>query len=169
MNFSFLTRTMTAHRSQAEDKKPIFEVPTIREYFMDLEFVLSLISDGPAKSFAYRRLQYLSGKFTMHSLLNEFQEMTDMKVSLYLLPLCDIPAHSPSFSLRKCLTGMQCFHPLSPELTGDHRDFYNVRKVDTHVHHSSSMNQKHLLRFIKHKMKHSPQVCFHISSYGQHI
>jgi hypothetical protein len=29
------------------------------------------------------------------------------------------------------------------------RDFYNVRKVDTHVHHSASMNQKHLLRFIK--------------------
>lgn len=30
-----------------------------------------------------------------------------------------------------------------------HRDFYNVRKVDTHVHHSACMNQKHLLRFIK--------------------
>jgi AMP deaminase len=27
-----------------------------------------------------------------------------------------------------------------------HRDFYNVRKVDTHVHHSACMNQKHLLR-----------------------
>lgn len=34
-----------------------------------------------------------------------------------------------------------------------HRDFYNVRKVDTHVHHSACMNQKHLLRFIKHKLK----------------
>eukprot|EP01112_Ceratiomyxa_fruticulosa_P010299 TRINITY_DN2716_c0_g2_i4.p1 TRINITY_DN2716_c0_g2~~TRINITY_DN2716_c0_g2_i4.p1 ORF type:complete len:463 (-),score=81.09 TRINITY_DN2716_c0_g2_i4:574-1962(-) len=37
-----------------------------------------------------------------------------------------------------------------------HRDFYNVRKVDTHVHHSSSMNQKHLLRFIKHKLNQCP-------------
>lgn len=37
-----------------------------------------------------------------------------------------------------------------------HRDFYNVRKVDTHVHHSACMNQKHLLRFIKHKLKHFP-------------
>lgn len=35
-------------------------------------------------------------------------------------------------------------------------DFYNVRKVDTHVHHSACMNQKHLLRFIKSKMKKSP-------------
>lgn len=34
-----------------------------------------------------------------------------------------------------------------------HRDFYNVRKVDTHVHHSSCMNQKHLLRFIKSKLR----------------
>eukprot|EP00794_Sanderia_malayensis_P011005 gene11005-12168_t len=32
-----------------------------------------------------------------------------------------------------------------------HRDFYNVRKVDTHVHAASCMNQKHLLRFIKKK------------------
>ncbi|MCP9257352.1 AMP deaminase 2 [Dirofilaria immitis] len=30
-----------------------------------------------------------------------------------------------------------------------HRDFYNIRKVDTHIHAASSMNQKHLLRFIK--------------------
>lgn len=37
-----------------------------------------------------------------------------------------------------------------------HRDFYNVRKVDTHVHLASSMNQKHLLRFIKKKIKESP-------------
>lgn len=37
-----------------------------------------------------------------------------------------------------------------------HRDFYNCRKVDTHVHHSACMNQKHLLRFIKHKLKKFP-------------
>jgi len=87
---------------------------------MDLDFVLGVISDGPIKSFAFRRLQYLRGKFTMYTLINEFQEMTEMK---------RVP----------------------------HRDFYNVRKVDTHVHHSSSMNQKHLLRFIKSKMKRNSQ------------
>eukprot|EP00698_Gefionella_okellyi_P012837 TRINITY_DN3486_c0_g1_i1.p1 TRINITY_DN3486_c0_g1~~TRINITY_DN3486_c0_g1_i1.p1 ORF type:complete len:784 (+),score=142.57 TRINITY_DN3486_c0_g1_i1:28-2352(+) len=36
------------------------------------------------------------------------------------------------------------------------RDFYNVRKVDTHIHHSSSMNQKHLLKFIKRKLREAP-------------
>ncbi|KAM6494422.1 AMP deaminase [Amanita muscaria] len=99
--------------------KPAFEIPDIREYFMDLDYVLSVIADGPAKSFAFKRLKYLASKFTLYTLLNEFQEMADMK---------RVP----------------------------HRDFYNVRKVDTHVHHSSSMNQKHLLRFIKSKMKKSP-------------
>ncbi|KAG3004968.1 hypothetical protein JG687_00015083 [Phytophthora cactorum] len=37
-----------------------------------------------------------------------------------------------------------------------HRDFYNVRKVDTHIHHSACMNQKHLLRFIKSRLRNSP-------------
>ncbi|CAK5088202.1 unnamed protein product [Meloidogyne enterolobii] len=34
-----------------------------------------------------------------------------------------------------------------------HRDFYNIRKVDTHIHAASSMNHKHLLRFIKKRMR----------------
>ncbi|XP_021685397.2 AMP deaminase isoform X2 [Hevea brasiliensis] len=37
-----------------------------------------------------------------------------------------------------------------------HRDFYNIRKVDTHVHHSACMNQKHILRFIKSKLREEP-------------
>ncbi|KAJ7943540.1 AMP deaminase-like [Quillaja saponaria] len=37
-----------------------------------------------------------------------------------------------------------------------HRDFYNIRKVDTHVHHSACMNQKHLLSFIKSKLRKEP-------------
>uniref|UniRef100_A0A8B9HVA4 AMP deaminase n=2 Tax=Astyanax mexicanus TaxID=7994 RepID=A0A8B9HVA4_ASTMX len=36
------------------------------------------------------------------------------------------------------------------ELKGvPHRDFYNVRKVDTHIHAAACMNQKHLLNFIQ--------------------
>lgn len=42
-----------------------------------------------------------------------------------------------------------------------HRDFYNIRKVDTHIHAASSMNQKHLLRFIKKKMKTEADVVVH--------
>ncbi|KAF2874898.1 hypothetical protein BDV95DRAFT_603683 [Massariosphaeria phaeospora] len=98
---------------------PIVTIPTLREYYMDLDAILDISSDGPSKSFAFRRLQYLEGKFNLYFLLNEYQEIADSK---------KVP----------------------------HRDFYNVRKVDTHVHHSACMNQKHLLRFIKSKMKKSP-------------
>ena len=51
---------------------------------MDLEFVLSVISDGPTKSLAYRRLQYLTSKFDMYYLLNEYQEVADMKVGGFI-------------------------------------------------------------------------------------
>lgn len=98
---------------------PAVNVPTIKEYYMDLDQILTVSSDGPSKSFAFRRLQYLEGKYNLYALLNEYQETADTK---------KVP----------------------------HRDFYNVRKVDTHVHHSACMNQKHLLRFIKSKMKKSP-------------
>lgn len=95
------------------------QVPTIKDFYMDLEEILNVSSDGPGKSFAFRRLQYLEAKFNLYILINEYQETADSK---------KVP----------------------------HRDFYNVRKVDTHVHHSACMNQKHLLRFIKSKMKKCP-------------
>ncbi|RFU75892.1 amp deaminase [Trichoderma arundinaceum] len=103
----------------ADFQTPAFLAPTIRQFYMDLDRILTASSDGPSKSFAFRRLQYLEGKFNLYALLNEYQETADSK---------KVP----------------------------HRDFYNVRKVDTHVHHSASMNQKHLLRFIKSRMKKNP-------------
>jgi AMP deaminase len=57
------------------------------------------------------------------------------------------------FQLHKTLNHSE---ELTEQKVVPHRDFYNVRKVDTHIHLSSSMNQKHLLRFIKHKLKTSP-------------
>lgn len=36
------------------------------------------------------------------------------------------------------------------------KDIYTVAKVDTHVHHSACMNSKHLLRFMKHKLRSDP-------------
>jgi len=42
-----------------------------------------------------------------------------------------------------------------------HRDFYNCRKVDTHIHASACMNQKHLLRFMKKTIKmQSPDIVY---------
>lgn len=96
-----------------------FEVPSLKEYFQDLDFILQVTSDGPTKSVAFRRLKYLESRFQLYLLLNETSELSECK---------RVP----------------------------HRDFYNVRKVDTHVHHSACMNAKHLLRFIKSKLKRQP-------------
>lgn len=103
----------------AETKEPISKVPTLSEYYSDLNKITKISSGGPAKSFAFKRLQFLEAKWNMYYLLHEFEENKQSK-------------------------------------RNPHRDFYNVRKVDTHIHHSACMNQKHLLRFIKYKLKTEP-------------
>lgn len=57
------------------------------------------------KSYSYKHLQMLEGKFDFHVLLNSEREA----------------------AVSKCVP---------------HRDFHNVRKVDTHVHHSACMTQR---------------------------
>eukprot|EP00090_Calanus_glacialis_P041983 TRINITY_DN7461_c0_g1_i1.p1 TRINITY_DN7461_c0_g1~~TRINITY_DN7461_c0_g1_i1.p1 ORF type:complete len:754 (-),score=227.80 TRINITY_DN7461_c0_g1_i1:226-2487(-) len=78
--------------------------------------------------------------------------------------MCALIADGPlkSFSYKR-LTYLSSKHQLhvllneirelSAQKAVPHRDFYNVRKVDTHIHAASSMNQKHLLRFIKKTLK----------------
>ncbi|KAG7878083.1 hypothetical protein KL937_004231 [Ogataea polymorpha] len=97
----------------------IVQIPTMRDYYIDLEQITAIASDGPTKSFAFKRLEYLEAKWNLYYLLNDHDETSESK-------------------------------------RNPHRDFYNVRKVDTHVHHSACMNQKHLLRFIKYKMRKCP-------------
>lgn len=110
---------------EKELAEPLGDIPTLHDYYNDLGKIARISSDGPTKSFAFKRLLYLETKWNMYSLLNEFEENKQSKKN-------------------------------------PHRDFYNVRKVDTHIHHSACMNQKHLLRFIKYKLKTSPdeQVIF---------
>lgn len=62
--------------------EPLYEVPDLKEYFKDLEYLSNVVADGPAKSFAFRRLKYLEGKWNMYVLLNEYQELAAMKVGL---------------------------------------------------------------------------------------
>jgi AMP deaminase len=62
-------------------REPIFAIPSIREYFMDLDYILHVIADGPIKSFAYKRLKYLESKFRMFGLVWEGREVAEMKAS----------------------------------------------------------------------------------------
>lgn len=67
-------------KTEGTDNEPIFEIPSIREYYMDLDYILNVVSDGPTKSFAYRRLKFLSSKWSMYSLLHEYDEIAEVKV-----------------------------------------------------------------------------------------
>ncbi|KAJ2697990.1 AMP deaminase [Coemansia sp. IMI 203386] len=108
-----------SEEARSQGAQPVTNAPSIREFYMDLNYVLDTISDGPVKTWTYRRLRYLDARWQLYILLNEREETMQSK----LVP---------------------------------HRDLYNVRKVDGHVHLASAMNQKHLLRFIKYKLKTEP-------------
>lgn len=98
----------------------IWDVPTLKEYYTDAEFIVGqILNSGPCRTLAYRRLKYLQAQFGLYELLHGNKEYEEQKIA-------------------------------------PHRDFYNVRKVDNHIHHSAAMNCKHLLRFIKAKLKQNP-------------
>ncbi|KAK7136551.1 hypothetical protein R3I93_016777 [Phoxinus phoxinus] len=126
---AMLDGVVHVYTAQNQDKSTELDLPypDLQEYIADMNVMMSLIINGPVKSFCYRRLQYLSSKFQMHVLLNEMKELASQK---------QVP----------------------------HRDFYNIRKVDTHIHASSCMNQKHLLRFIKRAMKKYPDEIVRVES-----
>ncbi|KAF7667250.1 hypothetical protein LDENG_00071190 [Lucifuga dentata] len=86
--------------------------PDLETFAIDLSHVLTMIADGPTKTYCHRRLNFLGSKFYLHEMLNEMAELKELK---------SVP----------------------------HRDFYNVRKVDTHIHAAACMSQKHLLTFIQ--------------------
>ena len=100
----------------AEQGRPLYRTINVNKYLTDMKGLIVLVTDGPTKSIAFRRCEFLRKKFQMHKLLNDTLETAAQR-------------------------------------NVAHRDFYNVRKVDTHVHLSACMNQKHLLRFIKKKLK----------------
>lgn len=86
--------------------------PDYETFIDDMNFLIALIAQGPTKTYTHHRLKFLQSKFNVHEMLNETEEMKEVK-------------------------------------NNPHRDFYNCRKVDTHIHAAACMNQKHLLRFIK--------------------
>uniref|UniRef100_A0A669DQ80 AMP deaminase 2 n=1 Tax=Oreochromis niloticus TaxID=8128 RepID=A0A669DQ80_ORENI len=96
-----------------------------------------------------------------------FQTVTEIVHHLSFVRLC----HRKSFCYRRLqyLSSKFQMHILLNEMKElaaqkkvPHRDFYNIRKVDTHIHASSCMNQKHLLRFIKRAMKKYPKEIVHM-------
>ena len=134
-----------------------YEYPDLEAFVADINLLCALIANGPLKSFCYRRLSYLSSKFQLHVLLNELRQVNighvRMKPKSHSVRTDDVmyggPVWDRSLNISQCFTDRE----LAAQKAVAHRDFYNVRKVDTHIHAASCMNQKHLLRFIKKNLK----------------
>jgi AMP deaminase len=105
-------------------------IPSVEEFYEDVEFISQLIQNGPLKSFCFKRLEHLELEFRMHKNSNAESEKTSQK-------------------------------------TESNKDIYTVTKVDTHVHHSACMNSKHLLRFMKHKLRDHPDDVVHSDGESQ--
>eukprot|EP00172_Hildenbrandia_rubra_P004029 Plantae.Rhodophyta-Hildenbrandia_rubra.ctg7416.p1 GENE.Plantae.Rhodophyta-Hildenbrandia_rubra.ctg7416~~Plantae.Rhodophyta-Hildenbrandia_rubra.ctg7416.p1 ORF type:complete len:723 (+),score=113.73 Plantae.Rhodophyta-Hildenbrandia_rubra.ctg7416:1039-3207(+) len=110
--------------------------------------VVNIFEDASA---LMRRKPYIKGK-KWKKFVKAMQE---------LIGICSNP-NARTFSFKRLMLLRQKFnfHLIMNEaderlaqVAVPHRDFYNVRKVDTHVHHSGMMNQKHLLRFIQKKAR----------------
>ncbi|CCD65831.1 AMP deaminase [Caenorhabditis elegans] len=96
--------------------------------------------------------QFKNVNVTKEEFLNDTEKLTAMIVDGPLKSFCfrRLSYLENKFQLHVLLNELRELH----EQKGvSHRDFYNIRKVDTHIHAASSMNQKHLLRFIKKKIK----------------
>jgi len=94
----------------------LFTSPSREEFTDALSTIMTIMSDGPCKTFCHQRLNILEARFNLHQMMNIELESAEQK---------------------------SC----------QHRDFYNVRKIDNLIKSSACMNQKHLLAFIKRKLR----------------
>ncbi|KAL1514036.1 hypothetical protein ABEB36_003361 [Hypothenemus hampei] len=125
------------------------ETPETSEVFVNNNGVYNVYPNGDAvKSGKPNDYSYPDvGQFT-----SDFYLMCNMIADGPLKSFCyrRLSYLSSKFQLHVLLNELR---ELASQKAVPHRDFYNIRKVDTHIHAASCMNQKHLLRFIKKTLK----------------
>lgn len=129
------------------DTVDLFPVASSTTFFTDMHHIIRIMAIGNVRSLCHHRLRFL-------------EEVVLFKLSLYfcfvlfiLVCVYNLTNTIQKFRLHLLVNADQEF---LAQKSAPHRDFYNIRKVDTHVHHSACMNQKHLLRFIKSKLRKEP-------------
>ncbi|CAH2044839.1 unnamed protein product, partial [Iphiclides podalirius] len=129
-----------------KDNKDPWEGPTpgAKGYSIQADRgVFNLYRDGERVPYEYITLpQYIQDMNTMCNMIADGPLKSFCYRRLSYL--------SSKFQLHVLLNELR---ELASQKAVPHRDFYNIRKVDTHIHAASCMNQKHLLRFIKKTLK----------------
>ncbi|XP_061218760.1 AMP deaminase 1 isoform X3 [Neopsephotus bourkii] len=70
--------------------------PSLEHFVDDMNFLLALVAQGPVKTYAHRRLKFLSSKFQLHEMLNEMDEIKELK-------------NNPHRDFYNCRKGRQTF------------------------------------------------------------
>lgn len=79
-SFSFPPFNILLLFPHCESEVPFCEIPSLAEFLSDLDMVIGIESDGPVKTFAFKRMGFLESLFDMHLTLNELEEQAICKV-----------------------------------------------------------------------------------------
>ncbi|GBM31097.1 AMP deaminase 2 [Araneus ventricosus] len=153
---------LDASKSEDLEEIPITQPPTIQDPWgvEPLEDIPCVFQVNLGVYYGMHRYEKETG--TMELIQFPYPSFDEFVTDLHLMGAMIADGPLKSFCYRRLiyLSSKYQLHVLLNELRElaaqkavPHRDFYNTRKVDTHVHAASCMNQKHLLRFIKKSMK----------------
>lgn len=67
-------------KSSQVDDAPVFDVPSVDEFYRDMKFMTALSSPGPVTTYAYKRMQVLEERFNLHEMLNADREQVGASV-----------------------------------------------------------------------------------------
>ncbi|XP_021121388.1 AMP deaminase 1 isoform X4 [Heterocephalus glaber] len=80
----------------SKDEPKAYPYPNLDAFLDDMNFLLALIAQGPVKTYTHRRLKFLSSKFQVHEMLNEMDELKELK-------------NNPHRDFYNCRKGRQTF------------------------------------------------------------
>ncbi|XP_058244173.1 AMP deaminase 3b isoform X2 [Hemibagrus wyckioides] len=132
--------------SEGEDPYSMEDIPQNLDYILKMkDGIIHVYDDADALS-----------KDMPHTLPYPDMETFSIDMTHVLAMIADGPTKTYCHRRLNFLMSKFYLHEMLNEMAElkelksvPHRDFYNVRKVDTHIHAAACMNQKHLLRFIQ--------------------
>lgn len=69
--------------NSSQDDTPVFDVPSVDEFYRDMKFMTALSSPGPVTTYAYKRMQVLEERFNLHEMLNADREQVGASVACF--------------------------------------------------------------------------------------
>lgn len=151
----FVWRDPAKHDEKNKFTRPVFQPPKMEDKVEVLDCSFKMV-DGVVQVCEGKEFTEDAKTVTNVPSMKEFVDALETVMETIHTGPCKSYAHKRLALLEKRFEVHQLLNTeleYSQQQLALHRDFYNVRKIDNHVHHSACMNQKHLLRFIKSKTK----------------